>query len=138
MRLARIGYENVDGYLDGGIQSWLSAGMEVDSIESITAEELASSFSFNSASLVDVRNPDEWIPGFVAGSKLIPLSSIESEHEQLETSKTSYIYCAGGYRSMVAASILKKLGHNNVVNVLKGMSSIKNTDLPLKQLTTTH
>lgn len=135
--MARVGYENVAGFLEGGFKSWIDAGKEFNIMQNITASSFAENFRYNSANVLDVRNPDEWVSGIVAGSQLLPLPKVEAGHSIMDKKKTCYIYCAGGYRSMVAASILMKEGFENVINVLGGMQEIKNTEIALKQLTAT-
>jgi rhodanese-related sulfurtransferase len=135
LRLARVGYENVTGFLNGGFEAWKNSGNETDTLNTISAEEFALVFSYNTSIVLDVRNPDEWVPGFVAGAKLISLPGLEQNIPSLDPSKTYYVYCAGGYRSMVAVSMLKKYGFNNVFNVLGGMNKIRKSEISIKQLT---
>ncbi len=137
LRLARVGYEKVGGYLEGGFKAWINEGKPLDKITGVSAVKFSEEFRYNESNLLDVRNPDEWIPGIVAGAHLIPLSKLMDDPIPCDSNKTCYIYCASGYRSMVAASILKHRGFKNVVNVEGGMKMIKTTGVAIKQLTTT-
>ena len=135
LRLLRIGYENVSGYLDGGIEAWKEAGEITDSIQTVEAELFAHNFRYTDNMVLDVRNPDEWVSGFVAGAKLIELCKLEQKVKELDREKNIYIYCAGGYRSMVAASVLKRLGYKNIYNIAGGIKKIQKTPIPMRQLT---
>jgi len=134
-RLVRIGYENIVGFLDGGFDEWIKSGQEFETIDTISAEKFEEQFRFNSCTVIDVRNPDEWVPGFVSGARLISLQDIESHMSEIDQHKPCYVYCAGGYRSMIATSILKRRGFKNVVNVLGGMKKIRQTPISIRQLT---
>jgi hydroxyacylglutathione hydrolase len=136
LRLARVGFEKVSGYLEGGIRSWVDSENETGFVASVTAAEFAERFRFNSCNVIDVRYAGEWIPGFVAGAKLIALPDLERNLNQIDRDKVCFVYCAGGYRSMVAASLMKKAGWKNVVNVEGGMNKISKTDIAIRQLST--
>lgn len=129
MRLARVGYEDVKGYLQGGIDSWIAAGKNIDTVKSVTPEEFAKNYS-KQAHIIDVRNAGEWNTGIIEGAQLITLSKLEKEADSLNSNDTYYIHCAGGYRSMIAASILKKKGIRDVVNILGGYGKLKEQTLP--------
>ena len=124
LRLARVGYDHVIGYLEGGIEAWQKAGREIDTIPSISATELMEKLGHESALVVDVRRPSEFEAGHVDGAKNIPLESINSLMAELPKKQTLYIHCAGGYRSMIAASILKSRGYDNVADIAGGFSAI--------------
>ncbi|MCE3279261.1 MAG: fold metallo-hydrolase [Bacteroidetes bacterium] len=134
LRLARVGYEKVNGYLKGGFNSWKNAGKAVDTVQSITATDFAAKLESNpELNVLDVRKPGEVESGMVEGANHICLSGLQKELNALDKNKQYYIHCAGGYRSMMAASILKKKGFDNVINVLGGMGKIKETGLKLVQ-----
>ena len=133
-RLARVGYENVIGYLQGGYAAWVQNGGSVDTIENISSEDFESHFSYNSCIAIDVRNANEWVAGFVAGAKLISLPKLAVKLKEIDSEKVCFIYCGSGYRSMVAASILKRNGFKKIVNVVGGMNKIRKTSITLKQL----
>lgn len=121
-RLARVGYDYTIGYLKGGFTAWQSAGKEVDQIKSIPATELKEAAA--NATILDVRKPSEYASSHVEGAENIPLDYISENMAQLDKDKTYVVHCAGGYRSMVFASILKSRGFENVVDVQGGFKAI--------------
>jgi rhodanese-related sulfurtransferase len=133
-RLAGIGYERIAGYLEGGITQWKKDGGELDQVRSVLATDFESTFIYGNSTALDVRNREECISGIVAGARLIPLSQLNREALSIDRNKTCYLYCVSGYRSIVAASLLKRLGFGNVVNVTGGMNEIRKTAMPLRQL----
>lgn len=132
-RLARVGFDNVLGYLDGGIATWKAAGFETDSIESISPDVFAQQAYSDDTEIVDARKPGEYASGHLEAAKNLPLDTILSNVEAFPKEKKTFIHCAGGYRSVIMASLLKARGIHNVVNVEKGMAGIKNTGLPIIQ-----
>ena len=126
-RLARVGYDNVFGYLKGGIEAWKAGGKEVDSIERISAEEFAKRFHANKLRVVDVRKDGEYEAEHVDGAWHASLQYINQNLAAFSKEETNYIHCAGGYRSMIAASLLKARGYHNLVEVRGGFNAIKNT-----------
>lgn len=132
LRLARVGYDNTIGFLEGGFAAWQQAGKEVDTIESVSADEFAQRRQANpNLSVVDVRKPTEFEPEHVEGAENVPLDTLNDHMAQLRRDQPVYVHCAGGYRSMVANSILKARGFHNVVNVEGGIAAIKRTDVPV-------
>ncbi len=131
-RLARVGYDHVIGYLNGGFESWLRDGKPADTIRCITAEELKPFVGDDSVGIVDVRREGEYLPSHVKGAVNAPLAYINDHMSAFGQHDTDFVYCAGGYRSVIACSVLKARGFNNVINVLGGFSAIKETDLPLE------
>ncbi len=126
LRLARVGYDNCIGYLDGGFAAWQSADKEVDTIESISAEEFVRRHAGQpNAPVVDVRKEVEFEPEHVAGAENLPLDTLNDHMAAIPRNQPVYVHCAGGYRSMVANSILKARGFDNVVNVEGGIAAIK-------------
>jgi glyoxylase-like metal-dependent hydrolase (beta-lactamase superfamily II)/rhodanese-related sulfurtransferase len=128
-RLARVGYDNVIGYLNGGFEAWQTNGNEVDSIVSITAEELAKRMEKEELLIIDVRKPSEFAAEHIDGAKSLPLDYISELMAEFPKDQTMYIHCAGGYRSMMAASILKARGYENLVDVAGGFAAIQKTGL---------
>ncbi|MES2519391.1 MAG: MBL fold metallo-hydrolase [Bacteroidota bacterium] len=128
-RLARVGYDNVIGYLNGGFKAWQTNGNEVDSIVSITAEELAKRMEKEELLIIDVRKPSEFAAEHIDGAKSLPLDYISELMAEFPKDQTMYIHCAGGYRSMMAASILKARGYENLVDVAGGFAAIQKTGL---------
>lgn len=129
-RLSRVGYDNCLGYLDGGIGAWKDAGKETDSITSISAEEFSKRLN-NSIHILDVRRPGEYNSQHIENVPNQPLDYINEWTNNFDKDKEYYIHCAGGYRSMIAASILKARGYRNLIDVAGGFSAIQKTNVPL-------
>jgi len=126
LRLARVGYDNVIGYLEGGFDAWRESGNEVDEISSISADELVSRLEKDKNLLViDVRKPSEFSAEHVDGANNLPLDNINDLMAEFPKKETMYIHCAGGYRSMMAASILKSRGYDNLVDIDGGFAAIQ-------------
>lgn len=129
-RLARVGYDNSLGYLKGGIESWKNAGKEVDSITSISAEELAQRKTTDQdINIVDVRKPSEYQSEHIVDASNVPLDYINEQMDQLDKNTTYHLHCAGGYRSMIMASILKARGYDKLIDVAGGFTAIAQTDI---------
>ncbi|MCB9305384.1 MAG: MBL fold metallo-hydrolase [Lewinellaceae bacterium] len=127
-RLARVGYDNCLGFLAGGFEAWKKAGMEVDSIHSIEAAELAEIVKKDpNAMVVDVRRKSEYDAGHVINAENAPLDFINDSMLQVPKEQTAYVHCAGGYRSMIFTSILRARGYDKVVEVRGGYKAIKDT-----------
>ncbi len=129
-RLSRVGFDNVIGYLDGGFEAWKDANMEIDTITSISAEEFAKDFEDKKDVVFDVRREGEYVAEHVDGAKNTQLDYLNNYLSEFPEDKTFYVHCAGGYRSVIAASILKSRGIHNLVDVAGGYGAIKNTDIP--------
>jgi len=128
-RLARVGYDFCIGYLNGGFDAWKAAGREVDTIERITATELADIMAKNpQAVVIDVRKTSEYLSEHVQNVENAPLDTINESMLQVPKDKTAYIHCAGGYRSMIFSSILRARGYDNLVDVIGGMKAIKDSE----------
>lgn len=125
-RLARVGYDYAIGYLKGGFEAWKAAGKEVDTITSITVDELAKIKEGDpSANILDVRKNSEFISEHVVDAENAPLDYINESMAKLDKDKTYYVHCAGGYRSMVFNSILRARGYDKLVDVAGGFKSMK-------------
>ena len=124
-RLARVGYDHAIGYLKGGFQAWLNAGKETDSIRSITANELAAVAQKHPVNIVDVRRQSEYDSEHIDGAVNAPLDYINDSMVKIDRQKTTYLHCAGGYRSMIFASILKSRGYDKIVDVVGGFKALK-------------
>jgi glyoxylase-like metal-dependent hydrolase (beta-lactamase superfamily II)/rhodanese-related sulfurtransferase len=125
-RLARVGYDNCIGYLQGGIQAWKEAGKEADTVTSISAEAFSNLLAGNpTLAAFDVRKKSEYDSEHVIGVENLPLDFLNDNMAQINPDKTYYLHCAGGYRSMIAVSILKARGFNNLVDVAGGFAAIK-------------
>lgn len=131
LRLARVGYDNSIGYVDGGIDTWIKAGKPVDSITSISAEELQNAINAGKVEeLLDVRKPSEYDAEHVETATNFPLDFINDHLNDLAKDKTYHIHCAGGYRSMIAASILRQQGYKNLIDIKGGFNAIAETGIP--------
>lgn len=124
-RLARVGYENILGYLQGGIAAWRDAGFTIESTNELGPELFANQLDHLEGTILDVRGPGERNAGHLPGSEGLSLRDFPEMAADLDKDKTYFIHCAGGYRSMVAASWLQRLGFQNVVNVQGGYNEIK-------------
>ncbi|UZD22504.1 MBL fold metallo-hydrolase [Algoriphagus halophytocola] len=125
-RLARVGYDFALGYLEGGVEAWEKAGFELDSIESITAEELADRKQENpELNILDVRKNSEFLSEHVLDAENAPLDYINDSMLKVDKAKTYYVHCAGGYRSMVFNSILRARGYDRLIDVDGGFKAIK-------------
>ncbi|MEI6817795.1 MAG: MBL fold metallo-hydrolase [Bacteroidota bacterium] len=122
VRLARVGFENIIGYLDGGIEGY-SKHYRMETIETIDPNDYIKRKQ-NDSITIDVRNNEELNSGILQGAKVIPLLKLESILDSLSRDMEYYIYCAGGYRSIIAASIMKKYGFNNVTSINGGVKGI--------------
>ena len=122
VRLARVGMENVKGYLEGGVQSWREAGLPVDTIEQVTVAQLNEQMTNSDLQIVDVRRPAEYVGGHVPRAFNAPLASLEKSLGPLplQKDKLTAVICAGGYRSSAAASLLQQKGFSNLLNVSGG------------------
>lgn len=131
-RLARVGYDNVIGYLDGGMPAWIAAQKPIDQIESISADVLKERLENGLDGLVlDVRKPEEYRSAHIENALLLPLSTISQKLSKVDQNTTYYIHCRGGYRSMIASSILKAKGYDNLVEIKGGFIAIEKTNIPI-------
>ena len=130
-RLSRVGYDNTLGYLEGGIEAWKAAGKEVGTLDAISAETFAEKAISEEINILDVRNNGEYEASHLEDVQHFALDFINQNMNQIDSAKTYHIHCAGGYRSVIAASILKARGFNNLVDVDGGFAAIKETNLPV-------
>jgi glyoxylase-like metal-dependent hydrolase (beta-lactamase superfamily II)/rhodanese-related sulfurtransferase len=128
-RLSRVGFDNTLGYLTGGVKAWKAAGFETDSINSVSPEEFAN--HYEKATVIDARRPGEFTAERVEKATNIPLDFINDHLAEIPKEGPFYVHCAGGYRSVIWASIMKARGYHNMINVEKGMTGIKATSVPL-------
>ena len=127
-RLARVGYDNTIGYLKGGFEAWKKAGLEYDTVNSVDAQTLVEKSKTKEA-IFDVRKPGEYASEHVVDVPSTPLDFLNEHLAQFPKEEPFYLYCAGGYRSMIAASILKSRGYHNVIDVKGGYAALKNTTI---------
>lgn len=124
-RLSRVGYDHSIGYLGGGFDSWLQSGKETDTIQSIRADELFQLQKSQAVDIIDVRKTSEYLSEHIIDAANAPLDSINESMQLLDKDKAYYIHCAGGYRSMIFASILKARGYDKLIDVKGGFKAIK-------------
>ena len=136
MRLSRVGYDQSIGYLKGGIEAWAAAEKETVSTQEVTAQEFVDGLGNGSISNpIDVRKPGEFATSHIEGITHLALDTANTNTTTLDSSKTYHVHCAGGYRSLIYASIARRNGIANVVNVLGGYGAIKQTELGQLKLT---
>ncbi len=127
-RLARVGYDNCIGYLKDGFETWKQAGKEIDTVSSITAPDFAVLFNqIPTLNVLDVRKKSEYDSEHLVGVSNLPLDFLNANMAQIQRDKTYYVHCAGGYRSMIAISILKARGYENLIDVTGGFAALKAT-----------
>ena len=132
-RLSRVGFDNTLGYLEDGITAWTAAGKDIEQIENVTAAQLQTKIE-DGAALFDVRKENEYDSVHIPNATLIPLDKINESLNHHAFEKEFYLHCAGGYRSMIALSILKNRGIHGGVNVVGGMKAIKETSIDLQEM----
>ena len=123
-RLSRVGFDNIKGYLKGGIKSWIESNRQTNSIENIIAKDFVSLNSKFDLDILDVRSQNENLNGSVNGSLNIPLINLSENIMKVKPNSKTYVYCKGGYRSMIASSILKLNGIKNIINIIGGYDKI--------------
>ncbi|NAS32723.1 MBL fold metallo-hydrolase [Flavobacteriaceae bacterium R38] len=134
-RLSRVGFDNTLGYLNGGFENWKQS-KEYDTVESITAESFKTIIDGDSETAIfDVRKQGEFTAGYMNNANHTPLDYINDHFAKFSSDKKMYLHCAGGYRSMIAASILKSRGIHNVVDIKGGFTAIKEVGIPVTDTT---
>lgn len=129
-RLSRVGFDGTLGYLKGGITAWKTAGKEIDTVKSISAETFKTALE-NEIPVYDVRKESEYASEHIENAHLTPLDFLNDHLTEFPEKDTFYVHCAGGYRSMIAASILKSRGIHNLVDVAGGFAAIKKAGIPV-------
>ena len=127
-RLSRVGFDNVLGYLEGSFDTWKTSGKEIDTLRSVSAVNLEEAIN-NSAKVFDARKPGEYANEHIVDVPSTPLDFLNNHIEEFPKEEDFYIHCAGGYRSVIAASILKSRGYHNVIDVAGGYSAIRETNI---------
>lgn len=130
MRLARVGIENLSGYLEGGIEGWKQAGFDLAQMPQATVEELRKRLDAGDVQVLDVRRQGEWDAGHIEGAGFYPLDRFKAALPSLQKGAPVAVHCKGGYRSMIAASLLQRAGHN-VINVIGGFDAWEKEKLPI-------
>lgn len=129
-RLSRVGFDNVLGHLQGGFEAWVNSGKEVDTIQRITADQFAKEVVIGESKIIDIRKESEYAAEHVDEAYNRPLSLINDWVKDVQPEEHFYMHCAGGYRSMIAASILQARGYRNFTEVEGGFSAIAKTEVP--------
>jgi rhodanese-related sulfurtransferase len=129
-RLSRVGFDNILGHLKGGYDAWLASGKETDKVNRITAEQFAQQVKIGESKIVDVRKESEYAAEHVDEAYSMPLSDINEWIKDVKPEEHFFMHCAGGYRSMIAASILQARGYRNFTEVEGGFAAISNTNVP--------
>jgi glyoxylase-like metal-dependent hydrolase (beta-lactamase superfamily II)/rhodanese-related sulfurtransferase len=129
IRLSRVGYDHTIGFLAGGFETWQAANFEIDTVERMTASELEASYS-NNPLIIDVRKKSEFDSEHVLNAVNIPLNELNLRFTELPKNQAFILHCGGGYRSMIAASILKSRGFEDFKDVEGGMTEILKTTIP--------
>ncbi len=132
-RLSRVGYDNPIGYLNGGFEAWVQAGEETDTIPEVTAEAFEAIYKKGPVNLLDVRRESEYNAQHIKGAQNFPLDFINKNMNELDRSQEYYLHCAGGYRSMITASILKARGFEKLINIKSGFKALQETSLPMTE-----
>jgi glyoxylase-like metal-dependent hydrolase (beta-lactamase superfamily II)/rhodanese-related sulfurtransferase len=129
IRLSRVGYDHSLGFLKGGLEAWKNAGNEVETLAEIDAESFAKLYNPSSIHLLDARKESEYQSQHIEGAMNFPLDFINQNMSMLDKNQQYYVHCAGGYRSVITASILKSRGFENLVNIQGGFKALSATNL---------
>jgi rhodanese-related sulfurtransferase len=129
-RLSRVGFDHVLGHLAGGFGAWVAAGKEIDHVQRVSAEVFAANYKHGSDKVIDVRKETEYAAEHIADAYSKPLAYINDWIKDLDPKEHFYMHCAGGYRSMIAASILQARGYRNFTEIAGGYNAIAKTDVP--------
>lgn len=130
MRFSRVGYDNIIGYLKGGFDAWKNANKEIDTLDQVSAEEFSEIYIKDDIQLLDVRKASEYDSEHILNAKNLPLDFIFSNFDAVDNHKKYFVHCAGGYRSVIASSILKNKGINQLVDIAGGFKSLSETEIP--------
>jgi glyoxylase-like metal-dependent hydrolase (beta-lactamase superfamily II)/rhodanese-related sulfurtransferase len=130
MRLARVGIENLSGYLEGGVEGWKQAGFELTRMPQVTVEELRKRLDARDVQVLDVRRQGEWDASHIEGAEFYPLDRFKTAVPSLDGAAPIAVHCKSGYRSMIAASLLQRAGQN-VINVIGGFDAWEKEKLPV-------
>ena len=132
-RLSRVGFDGTLGYLEGGFDAWKKAAMEYDTVSQIDANKLKEVLKTEKAPVFDVRKESEFLSEHILDAKNTPLDFLNDHLAEFPEKKQFYVHCAGGYRSMIAASILKSRGIHNLIDVHGGFQAIQEAGIPVSE-----
>ena len=130
-RLARVGFDNALGFLEGGLSSWKVKGRKTDSVSTIEASKLGKKI-FDQTKIIDVRKNSEFSNGHLKNALNIPLDQLSENFDKIPLEGNFFVHCAGGYRSMIASSILKSRGIDSMTDIIGGFSAIKSSGIPIE------
>jgi rhodanese-related sulfurtransferase len=131
MRLARVGLEDSHGYLNGGIEAWQQAGLPLATLSQISVGALSDQLGVSDLQVLDVRREPEWEAGHIANALWWPLDNFKIAPPEIDHDIPIAVHCKGGYRSMIACSLLQRAGFQNVVNVIGGFDAWQQAKLPV-------
>jgi glyoxylase-like metal-dependent hydrolase (beta-lactamase superfamily II)/rhodanese-related sulfurtransferase len=129
-RLSRVGFDNILGHLQGGFETWLKAGKEADVVDRISAEQFSKHFNKEEDKVIDIRKESEYSAEHVENAYNRPLTALNDWIKDVNPEEHFFLHCAGGYRSMIAASILQARGYRNFTEIEGGFSAIAKTNVP--------
>ncbi len=129
-RLSRVGFDNIIGHLKGGFTAWLASGKEADVVDRISPEQFARVAEIGKDKIVDIRKETEYAAEHIEEAYNRPLANINEWIKDINPEEHFFMHCAGGYRSMIAASILQSRGYRNFTEVQGGFKAIINTVVP--------
>ena len=129
-RLSRVGFDNLLGHLQGGFEAWKNSGKETDTVKRITAEQFANEVQIGKSKIIDIRKESEYSAEHIEEAYNKPLAYINDWIKDINPQEHFYMHCAGGYRSMIAASILQARGYRNFTEIEGGFNAISKTPLP--------
>ena len=136
LRLARVGIENVAGYLQGGVAAWKQAGFALAEVPQITVQDLHNSLQAEASQVLDVRREPEWNAAHIESATWWPLDNFKISTPEIDRDRPVAVHCKGGYRSMIACSLLQRAGFINVTNVIGGFDAWQEAKLPVESKTT--
>jgi rhodanese-related sulfurtransferase len=131
LRLTRVGIEVLDGYLNGGVAAWKKAGLPMGTISQITVDELHARLRSGEVQVLDVRREPEWDAGHITNATWWPLDNFRVSPPEIDHDAPLAVHCKGGYRSMIASSLLQRAGFRNVIDVTGGFDAWQQAKLPV-------
>ena len=133
VRLARVGIEDLSGYLEGGLDGWRRAGFALQQVPQITVQDLDSRLHGGAMQVLDVRREGEWESGHIEGAEWYPLDRFKASLPAIEKNQPLAVHCKGGYRSIIACSLLQRAGYDSIVNVVGGFDAWEQSKLPAEK-----
>jgi hydroxyacylglutathione hydrolase len=131
LRLARVGIEDARGYLENGVEGWKNSGLPIAKVVQLTVQSLSDRLRSDGLEVLDVRREPEWQAGHLAGANWWPLDNFKVSPPEINRDAFTAVHCKGGYRSMIACSLLQRAGFTNVVNVIGGFDAWQQANLPI-------